>query len=84
MQALWDGNGQEVCGCIFSPRFLGPHWLAIGTQTHEHVLLLVLPLSRGVRVVPVLLDPLYQLAVGAKLLLENRKETTFAVRGHMQ
>lgn len=79
VQALWDGNGQEVRGCVFSPRLLGPHWLAVGAQTHEHVLLLVLPLCRGVRVVPVLLDPLYQLAVSAELLLENGKETRFEV-----
>lgn len=83
VQALCDGNGQEVCGRVFSPRLLGPHWLAVGAQTHEHVLLLVLPLCRGVRVVPVLFDPLYQLAVSAKLFLENGKETIFEVKRNM-
>lgn len=82
VQALLDGDRQEVCGCVFSPCLLGPHWLAVGAQTHEHVLLLVLPLGRGVRVVPVLLDPFYQLAVSAVLLLENlKKGRTFKVRG---
>lgn len=64
-----------MCGSVFSPRLLGPHRLAVGAQAHEHGLLLVPPLSRGVGVVPVLLDSLHELAVSAKLPLENTNTT---------
>lgn len=73
---LWNGDGQEVCGSVFSSRLLGPHRLAVGAQAHEHGLLLVPPLGRGVGVVPVFLDPLHKLAVSAELPLENTNTTS--------
>lgn len=60
-----------MCGCVFSPGLFGSHRPPVGAQAHEHGLLLVPPLCRGVGVVPVLLDPLYQLAVNAEITLKK-------------
>lgn len=60
-----------MCGCVFSPGLFGSHRLPVGHQAHEHGLLPVPPLCRGVGVVPVLLYPLYQLAVNAKIFLKE-------------
>lgn len=60
-----------MCGCVFSPGLFGPHRPPVGAQAYEHVLLLVHPFGRGIGVVPVLLYPLYQLAVNAEIPLEK-------------
>lgn len=64
-------NGQEVSGSVFPSGFLPPHWLAIGVQSHEHVLLLVAPLCRSVGVVLVLLDAFDQTTVRTKVPLQG-------------
>lgn len=68
-----------MCGCVFSPGLFGSHRLPVGAQAHEHGLHLVPPLCRGVRVVPVLLYPLYQLAVNAEIPLKEEEEVYLSV-----
>lgn len=63
-------------GCVFPAGFLPPHGFAVGVQPHEHVLLLVAPLRRGVGVVLVLLDAFDQAAVWTKVPLRGEEEET--------
>lgn len=63
-------------GRVFPAGFLPPHRFAVGVQPHEHVLLLVAPLRRGVGVVLVLLDAFDQAAVGTKVPLWEWGEET--------
>lgn len=58
-----------MSGCVFPPRLPPLHWLAVGVQSHKHVLLLVAPLGRSVGVVLVLLDAFNQATVWAVLPL---------------
>lgn len=67
-------DGQKVCGRVFPAGFLPPHRFSVGVQPHEHVLLLVAPLRRGVGVVLVLLDAFDQAAVGTKVPLQGEEE----------
>lgn len=69
---LYD-DGQEVRGRVFPAGFLPPHGFAVGVEPHEHVLLLVAPLCRGVGVVLVLLDAFDQAAVRPEVPLQRRR-----------
>lgn len=72
--ALWLGvhkHREEMGGCVLPAGLLAPHGFATGAKAHKHGLLLVPPLGRCVRVVLVLLDPLCQLAICAKLFLQG-------------
>lgn len=63
-------DGQEVSGSVFPTSLLPPHRLAVGIQSHKHVLFLVAPLCWSVGVVLVLLDAFDQAAVRTKVPLK--------------
>lgn len=67
-------DGQEMSGCVFPPRLLPPHRLAIGIESHKHVLLLIAPLRWSVGVVLVLLDAFDQATVGTVVSLRRSKK----------
>lgn len=68
-------DGQEVRGGVFPAGLLPPHGFAVGVEAHEHVLLLVAPLSGGVGVVLVLLDAFDQAAVWTEVPLREEEST---------
>lgn len=74
-------DGQEVRGRVFPAGFLPPHRFAVGVEPHEHVLLLVAPLRRGVGVVLVLLDAFDQAAVRPEVPLQRRRRRLMAKVG---
>lgn len=77
---LYD-DGQEVRGRVFPAGFLPPHRFAVDVEPHEHVLLLVAPLRRGVGVVLVLLNAFDQAAVRPEVPLQRRRRRLMAKVG---
>lgn len=72
-------NWKEVGGCVLPACFLPSQRLPVDTQTHKHLPLLVPPFGRCIRVVAVLLDPLLQGAVSAKVSLDEKNVRRFSV-----
>lgn len=72
-------NWKEVCSRVLPAGFLALERPPMDIQAHEHLPLFVPPLGRRIGVVAVLLDPLLQGAVNAKLLLETQQESHFSV-----
>lgn len=68
-----------MCSRVLPAGFLALERPPMDIQAHEHLPLFVPPLGRRIGVVAVLLDPLLQGAVNAKLLLETQQESHFSV-----